>query len=97
MSSCCTAATTTTSAKASTRVLPAQCGWRWSLTRARAGRSPAQKVNWVAELLALVDYGAGHLHSVHNALRFVGAKVCVTDDLEFVRTSVRIVARKRVA
>lgn len=45
----------------------------------------------MAELLALVDYGAGNLHSVHNALRFVGAKVCVTADPEVVRKAGRIV------
>jgi hypothetical protein len=27
----------------------------------------------VAEVVALVDYGAGNLHSVHNALKAAGA------------------------
>lgn len=41
--------------------------------------------------VALIDYGAGNLHSVHNALRSVGAKVDVTDDPEIVRRADRIV------
>ena len=45
----------------------------------------------MAEVVALVDYGAGNLHSVHNALRRVGAKVRVTDDPEVVRAADRIV------
>jgi glutamine amidotransferase len=42
--------------------------------------------------LALVDYGAGNLHSVNNALRAVGAAaVTVTADPEAVRNADRIV------
>ena len=39
--------------------------------------------------IALIDYGAGNLHSVHNALKAAGAAdVAVTDDpdLAWVRT-----------
>nr|WP_137677765.1 imidazole glycerol phosphate synthase subunit HisH [Parerythrobacter lutipelagi] len=43
------------------------------------------------EVTALVDYGAGNLHSVENALRKVGAKVTVTDDPEVIRAADRIV------
>jgi glutamine amidotransferase len=46
----------------------------------------------MAEALALIDYGAGNLHSVHNALKAAGArKVTVTADPEFVRGARRIV------
>jgi imidazole glycerol-phosphate synthase subunit HisH len=42
--------------------------------------------------VALIDYGAGNLHSVHNALRAAGAHgVLVTSDAEVVRRSSRIV------
>lgn len=42
--------------------------------------------------LALIDYGAGNLHSVHNALRKAGASdVTVTADAEVVRQADRIV------
>jgi glutamine amidotransferase len=42
--------------------------------------------------LALIDYGAGNLRSVENALRAAGAAdVCVTADPEFVRKADRIV------
>ncbi|WP_128893312.1 imidazole glycerol phosphate synthase subunit HisH [Erythrobacter sp. HKB08] len=45
----------------------------------------------MAEVLALVDYGAGNLHSVENALKAVGANVSVTDDPDVVRAADRIV------
>jgi glutamine amidotransferase len=46
----------------------------------------------VAEAIALVDYGAGNLHSVHNALKAAGAeRVVVTADPEIVRGAQRIV------
>jgi len=45
----------------------------------------------VAEVVALVDYGAGNLHSVENALRKVGAEVKVTGDPDVVRAADRIV------
>jgi imidazole glycerol-phosphate synthase subunit HisH len=46
----------------------------------------------VAEVLALVDYGAGNLHSVANALRAAGAEgVQVTSDPDVVRAADRIV------
>ncbi len=41
--------------------------------------------------VALIDYGAGNLHSVHNALKAVGAKVKVTADANVVRAADRIV------
>jgi len=45
----------------------------------------------VGETVALVDYGAGNLHSVHNALKAAGATVRVTDDANVVRAADRIV------
>ncbi|MCW2336493.1 glutamine amidotransferase [Sphingobium sp. B2D3A] len=42
--------------------------------------------------IALIDYGAGNLHSVHNALRAAGAHgVVITADAEVVRRADRIV------
>lgn len=41
--------------------------------------------------IALVDYGAGNLRSVENALRKVGADVVVTHEPEAVRTADRVV------
>jgi glutamine amidotransferase len=41
--------------------------------------------------IALVDYGAGNLRSVENALREVGANVVVTHDPETVRGADRVV------
>ncbi|SCW74030.1 glutamine amidotransferase [Sphingobium faniae] len=42
--------------------------------------------------LALIDYGAGNLHSVHNALRKAGARdVTITADADAVRHADRIV------
>ncbi|MBO9518234.1 MAG: imidazole glycerol phosphate synthase subunit HisH [Porphyrobacter sp.] len=46
----------------------------------------------MAEAIALIDYGAGNLHSVHNALRAAGAEhVAVTADPNLVRGARRIV------
>ncbi|MCK0127479.1 imidazole glycerol phosphate synthase subunit HisH [Erythrobacter sp. F6033] len=45
----------------------------------------------MAEVIALIDYGAGNLHSVHNALKAVGANVSVTADPQVVRAADRIV------
>lgn len=45
----------------------------------------------MAELTALIDYGAGNLHSVHNALKAAGANVTVTADADVVRGADRIV------
>lgn len=59
---------------------------------ARAGPFPRPKAGLVAETVALIDYGAGNLHSVHNALVAAGAKgVCVTSDPAMVRAADRIV------
>ena len=42
--------------------------------------------------IALIDYGAGNLHSVHNALKAAGAAdVAVTDDPEIVLRADRVV------
>jgi glutamine amidotransferase len=42
--------------------------------------------------VALIDYGAGNLHSVHNALKAAGAQgVMVTSDAEVVRRAQKIV------
>ncbi|MEJ2408334.1 MAG: imidazole glycerol phosphate synthase subunit HisH [Novosphingobium sp.] len=46
----------------------------------------------MAEVLALIDYGAGNLHSVANALKAAGApNVTVTVDPDVVRAADRIV------
>ena len=46
----------------------------------------------MAEAIALIDYGAGNLHSVFNALKAAGAEhVAVTDDPRLVRGAHRIV------
>ena len=45
----------------------------------------------MADLTALIDYGAGNLHSVHNAMNAVGANVVVTDDPVTVAKADRIV------
>jgi glutamine amidotransferase len=46
----------------------------------------------VADVLALVDYGAGNLHSVANALKAAGAEqIAVTADPAVVRAADRIV------
>jgi len=45
----------------------------------------------VAESVALIDYGAGNLHSVENALRTVGARVRVTAEPDAVRAADRVV------
>ena len=46
----------------------------------------------MAEAIALIDYGAGNLQSVHNALRAAGAeRVAVTADPKIVRGAQRIV------
>ncbi len=42
--------------------------------------------------VALIDYGAGNLHSVHNALKAAGSEfITVTDDPDLVRGAQRIV------
>jgi glutamine amidotransferase len=46
----------------------------------------------VADAVALIDYGAGNLHSVHNALKAAGAeRIAVTADPNIVRGARRIV------
>ncbi len=41
--------------------------------------------------LALIDYGAGNLHSVHNALKAAGGEATITADADAVRRADRIV------
>ncbi len=31
-------------------------------------------------MIALIDYGAGNLHSVQNALDYIGCESCITSD-----------------
>lgn len=51
-----------------------------------------RKTKVVAEAIALIDYGAGNLHSVLNALKAAGARqVAVTADPKIVRGARRIV------
>ena len=45
----------------------------------------------MSEIVALIDYGAGNLHSVENALRRVGASVCVTSNPDVIRAADRVV------
>ncbi|APE28013.1 imidazole glycerol phosphate synthase subunit HisH [Aurantiacibacter gangjinensis] len=46
----------------------------------------------MSQAIALIDYGAGNLHSVHNALKAAGAtNATVTDDPALVRGAQRIV------
>lgn len=46
----------------------------------------------MAESLALIDYGAGNLHSVQNAIKAAGAeRVVVTSDPEIIRRAQRII------
>lgn len=46
----------------------------------------------MSDTVALIDYGAGNLHSVHNALKAAGATaIDVTADPELVRRATRIV------
>lgn len=46
----------------------------------------------MAEAIALIDFGAGNLHSVHNALLAAGAeRIAVTADPDIVRGAQRIV------
>lgn len=41
--------------------------------------------------LALIDYGAGNLHSVHNALKAAGGDATITADVDAVRRADRVV------
>ncbi len=50
-----------------------------------------QQVTAMSRPIALIDYGAGNLRSVENALRKVGAAVVVTRDPEVVGNADRIV------
>ena len=60
--------------------------------RAKPMPSPPPRGRWVVRKVALIDYGAGNLHSVENALRAAGAAdVAVTADPEVVLAAERIV------
>lgn len=59
--------------------------------RAKAAPYRARRGSLVGEIVALIDYGAGNLHSVHNALKAVGADIAVTADPNVVRAADRIV------
>jgi imidazole glycerol-phosphate synthase subunit HisH len=60
--------------------------------RGKRERSLRPKASSVAEVVALVDYGAGNLHSVMNALKAAGAEnVQLTSDPYVVRAADRIV------
>ncbi len=62
------------------------------MIRASKALFPAQKASSVAEIVALVDYGAGNLHSVANALKAAGCEgVTLTGDPDVVRAADRIV------
>ena len=51
-----------------------------------------RKEKEMADAIALIDYGAGNLHSVHNALKAAGAeRVALTADPTIVRGARRIV------
>ena len=51
-----------------------------------------RKAKEMADAIALIDYGAGNLHSVHNALKAAGAeRVALTADPTIVRGARRIV------
>ena len=43
------------------------------------------------QMIALIDYGAGNVRSVHKALEMVGARVRMTGDPEGIRTATKIV------
>lgn len=45
----------------------------------------------MTETIALVDYGAGNLHSVHNAVNAAGGEVTVTADPDLVAKADRII------
>ena len=82
-------ATTTISSKAATRLWRGRCGKRWRSIRARPTRflRPRESVT-----IALIDYGAGNLQSVKNALKAAGAAdVVVTGDPDIVAKADRIV------
>ena len=80
------------SPKAFSRALRARCVPLSNAIRARAMLFPPRKASLVAEIVALIDFGAGNLHSVHNALKAAGASsVVTTDDPKQVASADRIV------
>ena len=42
-------------------------------------------------MIAIIDYGAGNLHSVKNALDFLGARSIVTGDSETILNADKVI------
>ena len=42
-------------------------------------------------MIAIIDYGAGNLHSVKNALDFLGAENCVTKDTQTILSADKVI------
>ena len=42
-------------------------------------------------MIAIIDYGAGNLHSVQNALDFLGEKNVITSDAEVIRAADKVI------
>lgn len=42
-------------------------------------------------MISIIDYGAGNLHSVKNALDFLGAKSIITKDAEVIKSSDKLI------
>lgn len=38
-------------------------------------------------MIALIDYGAGNLHSVKNAMEYIGCEICITHDAEILQAA----------
>lgn len=45
----------------------------------------------ITEMIAVIDYGAGNLHSVKNALNFLGAECIVTDNSETILSADKVI------
>lgn len=42
-------------------------------------------------MIAIIDYGAGNLHSVHKAIEFVGGDAVVSDDVEIIMRADKVI------
>ena len=42
-------------------------------------------------MIAIIDYGAGNLHSVQNALKYLGAENFVSDDSEKILSADKVI------
>ena len=42
-------------------------------------------------MIAIIDYGAGNLHSVQNALNFLGAENVITDDKNIILSADKVI------